>query len=571
MSRKLVGTQQCAYLKFELESDDRKRQKIALQSISKLYRTNHTLSSENRRAFEQSINGLVLQSNQDQKVARWCLNALAHVGAIGSADQYIGLALKQYEGEPEIVSAGIAALSKLYGPRIVEAPAYKNYDPTMRTLAAMQHTEPRHLDLTKIKIDIEKSDKEVLKLALITVGLNREIENLFHPRHTNGQIVKVLGQFPDSVVVQYTVWAIIENRKLALTDLGIRTDRVDLLTPNVQSKLMQLIAEREADKERKNRIIADGPFLSDFEAREGLAKGLSRNYYDGLEEITIDWFNTESSKEIRMLLAEHFARFSDDCYPYEQKAVSILEEEPSFKELLLLGAEGKKLYRKIREGDANFGTSDLFSSQAGQLDDLSIRIRKIESKETKAMTELKVLFLSASPINEGRLRLDQEARDIKEKLRAVEQPNFQVTVSHEWAVRVDQIQDILLNQKPTVLHFSGHGGGGTICFEDQLGKSMPVEAEAFSKLIELNKDCIKCVVLNSCYSVEVAKDVISHVECVIGCDASISDVAAIAFSRAFYRALAHGRDYEGAFRLAKNDVELANLKGEAEKYKLLRS
>jgi hypothetical protein len=57
---------------------------------------------------------------------------------------------------------------------------------------------------------------------------------------------------------------------------------------------------------------------------------------------------------------------------------------------------------------------------------------------------------------------------------------------------------------------------------------------------------------------------------VIGCDESIDDDAASGFSRAFYRALAHGHDYEIAYRLAKNDLRLNGFEKEAKKY-LFRS
>lgn len=55
----------------------------------------------------------------------------------------------------------------------------------------------------------------------------------------------------------------------------------------------------------------------------------------------------------------------------------------------------------------------------------------------------------------------------------------------------------------------------------------------------------------------------------IGCDVSIDDDAANYFTRAFYRALAHGQDVENAFRLARNDVRLNGKDTEAEKYKII--
>jgi hypothetical protein len=185
------------------------------------------------------------------------------------------------------------------------------------------------------------------------------------------------------------------------------------------------------------------------------------------------------------------------------------------------------------------------------------------------MPPIKTLILSAAPKNTMRLRLDEEARDLKEKLRAVQNKAVDVVVVNEWAVRVDQIQDALFNEKPQVLHFSGHGDTGILVFEDRNGKAAPVDAKAFAELISLHADSVKCVILSACYSEDVAKAVRAHVPWVIGCDQSIADNAAIAFSRAFYRALANGENYDKAFRHGRNEIALERMPNEADKYKLL--
>ena len=534
-------------------------------TLCRLYRVGMILNSEQRRSFELLISGLVLRGGQDRKVIRWCLNALAFVGTRGGADKYISPALRLYDGDPEITAAGIAALSKMHGERIGEHAEFVQFDPTLRTLAAMQHTPAISLDTSKIKINIDNSGADILKLALITVGLNREIENLFHPRHSNGQVVRALGQHSDPIVVQYSVWAIIENERLSMTDLGVSLDHVEDLPPNVQSKVLQLILEREPDFELKHRHIADTPYNPCREAREGLARGLCGNYYDGLEEVTIDWFDQEQEDDIRGCLAEHFARYSDECGPYEDKVLRIIESDARLKSRIIMGAEGKPLFRTIRERDAIEALPDLFGGGVGQLE---ARILKLESGAKAKAIEMKVVLLAASPVDEGRLRLDQEARDLKEKMKLVDRPTVTVMVSHEWAVRVDQLQDILLNQRPEVLQFSGHGGSGEICFEDYSGKAAPVSGKDFAELIKLGGSSVRCVILNACYSTDIIAEISAPVQCVIGCEESIGDDAAIVFSKAFYRALAHGKGFEGSFRLAKNAVSMECSSREADKYSI---
>jgi len=54
--------------------------------------------------------------------------------------------------------------------------------------------------------------------------------------------------------------------------------------------------------------------------------------------------------------------------------------------------------------------------------------------------------------------------------------------------------------------------------------------------------------------------------CVVGCDGSIDDEAAIAFTRGFYRAIAHGRSYDEAFSWGHNEINMSFTKTEADKY-----
>lgn len=560
----MISHEKAAYLKFELLNGDARRTKSALQELCRHYRCGEQLNSEARTDFEKTINGMVLVRNQDPKVVRWCLNALAQIGRRSECAFYVEQAIKLYEGTPEIVAAGVAALSHMFRGELDEVPMLGSVDPTIRILAALQNTPPAKLDFSKLpKINIDTADPEVLKLALITVGLNKDIENLFHPRHTNGQIVKALGQYDrDSVVVQYSVWAVLENMRLTIGDLGIPFSSLEKHPPNVQSKLLQLVAEKETSAVLRQETIERGTWLPAIEARDGLAKGLLQKYYEGLEDITLPWFDQEAEDRVKQHLAEHFGRFGDLSGPYEAHAMKLVEQEPSLIKRMLIGAAGKPLYSKIRGSSVREGTPDLFSMN----DALSAAIAggMIMTNQPKAKT---ALFLFACPVGQTQLRLDQEARDLDEKIRLVKDQKVKINIVQHWAVRVDQIQDCVLNDKPHILHFSGHGGGGSLLFEDSAGNAAPVTTKAFGELTKLASGHVECVVMNACYSNDLAKAAAKHVEAVIGCDDTIDDGAAIAFARSFYRALANGMDYEQAFQWAVNEVRLSSDDTEAKKYK----
>ncbi|MCI1000678.1 CHAT domain-containing protein [Ochrobactrum sp. C6C9] len=557
----IISPGQTAFLKFEIENGDARRRKVALQDLSRRYRQGDKLNSEGRSSFEKTINGIVL-SDGDRKVVRWCLNALARLGTRQGSSTYVAAVMKQHEEDPEIVAAAVAALSHLYHGNLEAVPGLSVLDPSVRLLAAMQTTDAHKLDLSRLTIDIDKADKEILKLALLVIGLNKDIQNLLHPRHSNGTIVKQLGQHDDPIVRQYSVWSVMENRHLTLADLGIPFDTIGSQPANVQAKLLQLAAERENDLKLRHQIIHEGTFNDIPEARLGLAKGLLHSYYDGLEDLTIRWFDVEENPDVLALVAEHFARFSDECGPYFEKALEIVEATPKLTERILLGAEGRSLYVKIKGSNRANAIADLF----GIPSDLAAMFQQTTPTLGKKLS-MKVLFLAAAPLDEGRLKIDKEASDLKEQLAQVRDAKIMLNVENAWAIRTDQLQREVLNTKPDILHFSGHGDKGMLIFEDAGGNAVEVSGEALAGLIEL-MPMIKCVVLNACFSDSVSKLVAPHVEAVIGCDKSISDTAAILFTRAFYRALAHGQPFQRSFEMAKNDLNLNGLAKEGEKYKI---
>lgn len=556
MSIKIVPPEKAAFIRFELENGDDRRKKVALQEIARLYRSGRKFKPETRNGIELTINGL-LSTQQERKVTRWCLNCIAQMGTRDGSVQSVERALQQQIGDPEITAAAVAAAAKLYAGQLDACGPLNSVQPEIKTLAALQVAPPSKLDLDGFRIDLDSADDEVLKLALITVGLNRAFENMFHPKHSNASLVKALGQHSNLIVRQYSVWCVIENTDLNIGDLGIPFDQLLNEPPNVQAKLLQLGAEQIKDIRERQHVIEQGTFLPSIDAREGLAKGLQFSFYDGLEGVTLDWFDTENSPRVRQLLAEHFARFGSECSLYADKAIESLESDPSLKRHLFLGAEGTKLFGQLKSHDLRSGTMDLF---AGEVDPLTADL-----KETPKLQKKKLLMMCASPKDETKLRLDQEARDLTEQLRLVENRKTEIVVNHAWAVRTDQIQMEVLNNTPEILHFSGHGTTGALCFEDKDGNSVIVNSSAIAGLIE-SSETIECLVLNACFSDSIAKEVQPHVKAVVGCSVSIGDEAAISFSKAFYRAISHGHNYLKAYTLALNELQLAGMEDAAKIY-----
>ena len=161
------------------------------------------------------------------------------------------------------------------------------------------------------------------------------------------------------------------------------------------------------------------------------------------------------------------------------------------------------------------------------------------------------------------MSLDKEIKAIDSSLRKADFRDF-FELEQYWATDVEDLQEQLLRYQPHIVHFSGHGSQEGIVLESS-GNSFTnnqaslVSANALSNLFNILKDNINCVILNSCYSETQAEAIAEHINCVIGMNQSIGDIAAINFSSAFYRAIGFGRSIKDAFNLGCLQIDLNNL------------
>jgi hypothetical protein len=171
----------------------------------------------------------------------------------------------------------------------------------------------------------------------------------------------------------------------------------------------------------------------------------------------------------------------------------------------------------------------------------------------------KILMLSANPKGTNKLRLDEEARDIKEGLKQARERD-QFTIDSEWAIRPRDVRRAILFSNPQIVHFSGHGSeDGGLAFEDETGQVQLVQPEALAGLFELLANDVECVILNACYSEIQASAIAKHIDYVIGMSKEIGDKAAIEFSVGFYDALGAGYSIENAYGFGCNAIKMAGI------------
>ena len=177
------------------------------------------------------------------------------------------------------------------------------------------------------------------------------------------------------------------------------------------------------------------------------------------------------------------------------------------------------------------------------------------------MSQLKILFLAANPLDTDRLRLEAEIREIRDGLTRSKQRDS-ISFDCRLATRVRDLRVSLLEARPDIVHFSGHGAGqGGIVLETEEGESILVGTEALANLFELHTLSVKCVVLNACFSSEQATAISKHIPFVIGMSDSVADASALAFAVGFYDAIGAGETYEASFKHGKNAIELDGLPG----------
>ncbi len=211
--------------------------------------------------------------------------------------------------------------------------------------------------------------------------------------------------------------------------------------------------------------------------------------------------------------------------------------------------------------------------------------QSIVAQDSEASKQV-ILFLAANPISTHRLRLDEEIREIEAGLRRSKHRD-RFELQQRWAVRPIDLQRALLDCKPRIVHFAGHGIGRAtkdlsdqapeemvrdisladrteafdegLVLEDRTGQPKLVRIEALSALFELFADSVECVVLNACYSKQQAAAIAQHIPYVVGMNQAIGDRAAIEFAIGFYDALGAGESIEQAYRLGTVAIQLSDL------------
>ncbi|HEU4882979.1 MAG TPA: CHAT domain-containing protein, partial [Longimicrobium sp.] len=173
-------------------------------------------------------------------------------------------------------------------------------------------------------------------------------------------------------------------------------------------------------------------------------------------------------------------------------------------------------------------------------------------------------FFAADPLSahDGRaprLMLDEDVRQIRQKVRAAEHRD-DLEFDLRLAARTDDLLQALNETRPQVVHFSGHGQSeGLVLVSADGRRPHVVPAPALEQLFQVFRGDIRVVVLNACFSLPQAEAIAASVGCAIGTSGPISDEGAITFAGAFYRAIAFGQSVQAAYDQARTALALEHV------------
>lgn len=174
-------------------------------------------------------------------------------------------------------------------------------------------------------------------------------------------------------------------------------------------------------------------------------------------------------------------------------------------------------------------------------------VRHVIVKEPEP-ERLRVLYLTASPPEEGALRVDAEVNNVLRALRGTKHRDL-IELYHRPAAAPQDLLDGINDIRPHVIHFSGHGGPDGLLFDNaSLGPPIGQELLDFrtgqgvsfaplSKLLGATAQPPTLVVLNACKTVAGAEPLLEAVPVVIAMANSVGDMSAGLFATHFYAAI----------------------------------
>ncbi|MFD9899873.1 CHAT domain-containing protein [Mesorhizobium sp. NPDC059025] len=190
------------------------------------------------------------------------------------------------------------------------------------------------------------------------------------------------------------------------------------------------------------------------------------------------------------------------------------------------------------------------------------RSQNRDKRPRKTMKDivLRIAFLGTNPIADSPLRTDIEARTLVRALKSTTNGN-RILVNYYPAAEWTDLLQALNEFSPNIVHFSGHGGGGGIAFDNEGiydDGGVDINYPLLNRFLGSTQKKPDILVLNACDTAEQAEKLLDNVKAVVAMSDTIDDAAAAYFSRFLYSAIAEGQPLSLAVEQGK--IALAAMK-----------
>ncbi len=172
-------------------------------------------------------------------------------------------------------------------------------------------------------------------------------------------------------------------------------------------------------------------------------------------------------------------------------------------------------------------------------------------------TSKSILFASANPDDTAKLKVGNEHRTINDELLKGSKRESLYFLQPQLEARITDLQRSF-KQKPTIIHFSGHGEQEGIILSSDQNVGVLLNDAAINRLFKPLKGFTQLVLLNNCFSAMQAELISKYEIIVIGNNDAIGDDAAISFAKGLYLGLSEGMTYEDAFNDAMTTLLVEN-------------
>ena len=185
--------------------------------------------------------------------------------------------------------------------------------------------------------------------------------------------------------------------------------------------------------------------------------------------------------------------------------------------------------------------------------------KKLEARDPSHV----IAMLLSSPIGEDAIDVSMEAREVEnERLKSENGAKFSLKIYP--AAVADSLTHALNYENPKIIHFSGHGGSGSILLDNESIKAAggtSVNLSVLARILKTAPARPKLLVLNACDTLKGADRILDAVDMVIAMSDPIPDSAAYSYSRRLYAAIFAGLNIYAAHEQAKAVLEIDEIYG----------